>query len=108
MEIQVRTDRALRGGHELATFVGYEIVAGLGACAIRVMSALVELTEDSPTAHGPARLRCKLEVRPHGHAPVVVSRLASSGDAAVRGAVEDMRHVLERMFRRIDGHTGPG
>jgi len=107
MEIQVRTDRALRGGHELATFVGYEIVAGLGACAARVISALVELTEDRATAQGPAGLRCQLEVRPHGHAPVVVSRMAADGDAAVRGAVEDMRHVLERMFRRIDGHTGP-
>jgi len=107
MEIQVSTDRALRGGRELAAFVGYEIVAGLGACADRVISALVELTEDRPTTDSPARLRCQLEVRPHGHAPVIVSRLASDGDTAVRGAVEDMRHVLERMFRRIDGRTGP-
>ncbi len=107
MEIQVRTDRALRGGHELATFVGYEVVAGLGACAVRVISALVELTEDQATTDRPAVLRCQLEVRPHGHAPVIVSRLAADGDAAVRGAVEDMRNVLERMFRRIDGHTGP-
>lgn len=107
MEIQVRTDRALRDGQELATFVGYELVAGLGACATRVLSALVELSEDGTTS-SPSRLRCQLEVWPLDHAPVAVSRLAATGDAAVRGAVEDMRHVLERMFRRIDGHSGPG
>jgi hypothetical protein len=107
MEIQVSTDRALRGGRELAAFVGYEIVAGLGAFADRVISAMVELTEDQSPAEGSTRLRCQLEVRPRGHASVVVSRFAATGDTAVRGAVEDMRHVLERMFNRIDGHTGP-
>jgi hypothetical protein len=108
MEIQVSTDRALKGGRELAAFVGYEVVAGLGAVADRVISALVELTEDESTEEGSSRLRCQLEVRPRGHAPVVVARFAATGDTAVRGAVEDMRRVLERMFNRIDGHTGPG
>ena len=107
MEIQVRTDRALKGGQDLAAFVGYELVAGLGACAVRVLSALVELSEDTPE-HGPSRLRCHLEVRPRDHEPVIVSRLAVSGDAAIRGAVEDMRNVLERMFSRIDGRIGHG
>jgi hypothetical protein len=108
MEIQVSTDRALRGGRELAAFVGYEIVAGLGSFADRVTSALVELTEDKPAPEGSTRLRCQLEVRPLGHAPIVVSRLAATGDTAVRGAVQDLSHVLERMFSRIDGHAGPG
>jgi hypothetical protein len=107
VEIQVRTDRALKGGQDLAAFVGYELVAGLGTCAERVLSALVELTED-PSGDDPSRLRCQLEVWPRDHAPVIVSRLAANGDAAVRGAVEDMRHVLERMFRRIDGRIGHG
>ena len=103
MEIQVRTDRALAAGPELASFVGYEIVAGLGACTARVVSAFVELTQDTSSVRRPGVLCCQLEVRPHGHAPVVVSRFAGDGDAAVRGAVADMRHLLERMFRRIDG-----
>ena len=107
MEIQVLTDRALRGGQDLAAFVGYELLAGLGASADRVLRALVELSEDT-SEQGPSRLRCQLEVWPQDHAPVIVSRLAANGDAAVRGAVEDMRHVLERMFRRIDGRIGHG
>lgn len=108
MEIKVRTDRAMRDGQQLASFVGYEVVAGLGACAARVASALVELTEETTdAARGKPVLRCQLEVWPLGHAPVVVSRLASTGEAAVSGAVADMRHVLERMFRRIDSGGKP-
>lgn len=106
MEIKVRTDRAVRNGQELASFVGYEVVAGLGSCATRVASALVEITDET-TSTVPG-LRCQLEVWPLGHAPVIVSRLAATGEAAVSGAVEDMRHVLERMFRRLDGRPRRG
>jgi hypothetical protein len=103
MEIEVCTDRSVRETGDLASFAGYEVLAGLGPCADRVASARVELSVASTAERGRTRLRCQFEVRPLGHAPLAVSRLAATGDAAVRGAVDDMRHVLERMFRRIDG-----
>jgi hypothetical protein len=103
MDIEVRTDRRVQERGDLARFVGYEVLAGLGPCADRVASARVELSVASTAERGRTRLRCQFEVRPRGHAPLAVSRLAATGDAAVRGAVDDMRHVLERMFRRIDG-----
>ena len=109
MEIQVWADKDLRNSRELASFVGYEIVAGLGSCATRVASALVELTDETAErARGTTSLRCLLEVWPLGHAPVVVSRLSATGEGAVRGAVDDMRHVLERMFSRMDAPDGHG
>jgi len=103
MEIQLRTDRHLRGVEELASFVGFEVVTGLGPCAARVASAHVHLTAESGARTGPPELRCLLEVRPRGHAPLAVTHRAPTNDAAIRGAVDDMRGVLERMFRRIDG-----
>jgi hypothetical protein len=102
MDIEVRTDRSVEERGDLSRFVGYEVLAGLGPCADRVASAQVELTVASTAERGRTRLRCQFEVRPLGHPPLTVSRLAATGDAAVRGAVDDMRHVLERMFRRID------
>lgn len=100
MEIQVWADRPLRAEDELVSLVGTELVAGLGPCAGRVTSACVHVTTDWGF-HGPA-LRCLLEVRPLGHAPLAVTHHASTHDAAVRGAVGDMRGLLDRMFRRID------
>jgi hypothetical protein len=102
MDIVVRADRQVHDTGDLASFVGYEVLAGLGPCADRVASARVELSVARAAERGHTRLRCQFEVRPEDHAPLAVSRLASTGDAAVRGAVDDMRHVLERMFRRID------
>lgn len=101
MEIQVRTDRQLRSGDELASFVGLELLAGLGPCAGRVLAASVHLSTDWNAHDGPA-LRCLLEVRPLGHAPLAVTHHARTHDDAVRAAAGDMRGLLERMFRRID------
>ena len=101
MEIQVRTDRQLPTADDFVSFVGSELLAGLGPCASRVLSACVHLTTDWSARGGPV-LRCLLEVRPLGHAPLAVTHHAATHDGAVRAAVGDMRGVLERMFRRID------
>lgn len=107
MEILVRTDGHLRGQDELFAFVGFEVIAGLGSCASRVGSVHVELSAEGGGRTGPASLRCRLEVRPRGHAPLAVMHRAPTDVDAVRGAVGDMRGVLERMFRRIDVHRTP-
>jgi hypothetical protein len=78
VEIQVSTDRYVLDAERLATFAGYEVVAGLGSCSTRVASATVDVT----TALGPAStraLRCWLEVWPRGHPPFSVCRLGSTG-----------------------------
>lgn len=102
MEIQVRTDRRLLDVEELVAFIGLEVVAGLGPCARRVLSAQVHLIADQVAPHGQPDLRCLLEVCPRDHLPLAVTHRAPTRDAAIRGAIGDMRDVLERMFRRID------
>lgn len=106
MEIQVRTDRRLLHVEELDAFIGFEVVDGLGPCARRVLSAHVHLTVDHFAPRGQPELSCVLEVLPHDHVPLAVTHRAATNAEAVRGAVGDMRDVLERMFRRIDAR-GP-
>jgi hypothetical protein len=103
MDIQVRTDHHVRGKDELISFVMYEVLAGLGPCAHRVTTAHVHLSLENAAATEPKALRCLLEVRPSGHAPLAVMHRATTKDDAVRGAVSDMRGVLERIFARLDG-----
>ena len=43
MEVQVHTDHHVGGREDLISFIGFEVVAGLGPCADRVMSAHVHL-----------------------------------------------------------------
>lgn len=107
MQIQVQTDRHAAGDEKLASFVGFEVLAGLGPCAARVTSACALLTSEESLRPGPAARRCVLEVRPAGHAPLAVSHRATTTEAAIRAAVGDMRGLLERMFRRMDGRVRP-
>lgn len=102
MEIQVRTDRHLLDVEELVSFIGSEVVAGLGPCARRVLSVQVHLTLDHFALRGQPDLSCVLEVLPHDHVPLAVTHRAATDSEAIRGAVGDLRDVLERMFRRID------
>jgi hypothetical protein len=102
MEIQVRTDHHVRGEEELISHVMSEVLAGLGPCVQRVMTAHVHLSAENGPGRGPMALRCLLEVRPSGHAPLAVMHRATTKDDAVRGAVSDMRGVLERIFARLD------
>jgi hypothetical protein len=105
VQIQVQADHDV-GSDELTSLVGFELLAGLGPCAARVTSACAVLTTDG-RYDGPPALRCVLEVRPNGHAPLAVARRAATTDAAVRAAVGDMRGLLERIFRRMDGRVRP-
>lgn len=108
MEIQVRTDQHVKGEEELISYVMSEVLAGLGPCVPRLMTAHVHLSAENGAGRGPMALRCRLEVRPSGHAPLSVMHRASTKDDAVRGAVGDMRGILERIFARLDGGRRPG
>ena len=102
MEIQVRTDYHVDGDESLIAFVEQRVAAGLEPYLLRTSSAQVHLSEESGARKGPADLVCMIEVRPHGHAPVVVRRHAATKDEVVRSAVDGMRVVLDRLFDRLD------
>jgi hypothetical protein len=108
MDIQVRTDYHVNGDATLTDFVKDEVAAGLEPFLARITSAQVHLTEESGARKGPHDLVCMIEVRPTGHAPVVVKRHAATKDDVVRSAVDGMRVVLERLFGRLDDdrHVG--
>jgi hypothetical protein len=107
MDIQVRTDYHVKGDEGLIAYVEGEVASGLEPFARRITTVQVHLGEESGARKGPPELRCAIEVRPTGHAPVAVTRRGSTKDVVLRGAVSDMRTALERLFGRIDApHIG--
>jgi hypothetical protein len=107
MDVQVRTDYHVNGDEGLIAHVRSEVTDGLEPFARRITSVQVHLSEESGARKGPPVLRCVLEVRPTGHAPVVVTRKGTTKDVLLRGAIGDMRKALERTFGRIDApHIG--
>ena len=102
MDIQVRTDYHVNGDAGLIDHVEREVSAGLEPFARRITGAQVHLTEESGARKGPPDLRCVLEVRAAGRAPLAVTSHAATKDAVVRAAITDMRALLERTFGKLD------
>ena len=107
MDIQVRTDYHVDGDQGLIGYVEQEVSGGLEAFSQKITSVQVHLSEESGARKGPHELRCVMEARLGGHAPVVVTRKGGTKDVVVHGATADLRHALERLYGRLDNrHVG--
>ena len=63
----------------------------------------VHLSDENGGKSGPKDKRCKMEARPKGHQPILVSHDADSLTQAVEGAAEKLEHALEHLFGKLRG-----
>ena len=63
----------------------------------------VHLSDENGGKSGPKDKRCKMEARPKGHQPVLVSHDADSLTQAVEGAAQKLEHALEHLFGKLRG-----
>jgi len=61
----------------------------------------VFLSDENGGKSGPNDKRCKMEARPKGHQPLIVTEDADSVDRAVEGAAEKLQHALEHLFGKL-------
>jgi len=103
MKIEVSTDKPIPD-----TVLGQVVAAveaGLARHKERATRAEVHLKNTgggSPTMP----MECKIEVRPAGRDPVVVSHEAASLGEAVAGSAGKMERRLESLFGRLDSTRG--
>ena len=64
---------------------------------------IVHLTDENAGKSGPGDKRCKMEARPKGHQPILVSHDADSLTQAVEGAAQKLEHALEHLFGKLRG-----
>ena len=84
MDIQVRTDYHVNGDEGLIGHVEREVSEGLEPFARRITGAQVHLSEESGARKGPPNLRCVIEVRAAGRAPLAVTSHAATKDAVTK------------------------
>ena len=63
----------------------------------------VHLSDENGGKSGPKDKRCKMEARPKGHQPILVSHDADSLTQAVEGAAQKLEHALEHLFGKLRG-----
>jgi hypothetical protein len=66
----------------------------------------VHLSDQNADRGGAADMRCALEARPAGRAPIAVTHAAATVEEACRGAVSKMRNLLDASFGRTKARRG--
>lgn len=106
MQIQLNTDNNIHGSEELGERIDRELSAALDRFSELLTRIEVHLADESAKRSTGDDLRCVLEARPRGGAPVVVTHHAGSLDDAVRGATDKLVKVLDHHFDRHAAHKG--
>ena len=99
MQVYVHTDNNIDGGSKLTAHVELEIEAVLARFGDRVTRIDVHLSDESAGRPTGADIRCLIESRPAGRAPVTATDDADTLDRALNGAV----HKLSRLLHSYDG-----
>ncbi len=103
MQIQVNTDRNIKGDEALRRQVEEVVKGSLQRFAERITRVEVYLTdEDSRAKSSHNDKRCVMEARLAGLQPVTASHWAESLTQALSGAGDKMARTLDRAIGRLD------
>ncbi|KMN19775.1 HPF/RaiA family ribosome-associated protein [Pseudomonas weihenstephanensis] len=101
MQIQVHCDTHIKNDVRLEEWVKTTVVERLDLFEEDITRVDVFLSDENGGKSGPNDKRCKMEARPKGHQPLIVSEDADSVDRAIEGAAEKLQHALEHLFGKL-------
>lgn len=102
MKVIINTDHNIPLGNNSIAEMESLVESSLEYFESRLTRVEVHLTDGSAGRSTGDDIRCRLEARPEGLNPEIVTDNASSVDAAVSGALQKMTRVLETTFGRLD------
>ncbi len=106
MQIEITTDHNIEFGPHLREEVTADVEARLARFRDRLTRVELHLGDDNGAKAGPADKKCAVEARPAGQKPVGVTHHAASLNAAWRGALRKLEHLLDHRFGKLDHHKG--
>ena len=101
MQIQVHCDKHIKNDVRLEEWVNTTVKDRLDLFEEDITRVDVFLSDENGGKSGPNDKRCKMEARPKGHQPLIVSEDADSVDRAIEGAAEKLQHALEHLFGKL-------
>jgi len=101
MQVQLNTDKHIKGDDALAGWVERELKDKLARHREHITRVEVHLSDASPTRHGPDDKCCKLEARLTGRQPVLASHEAATVAEAFRGALDKLLRVIDTQLGRV-------
>ena len=101
MQIQVHCDKHIKNDVRLEEWVDTTVKDRLDLFEEDITRVDVFLSDENGGKSGPNDKRCKMEARPKGHQPLIVTEDADSVDRAGEGAAEKLQHALEHLFGKL-------
>jgi len=106
MQVQLNTDKHIRGDESLAAWVEGELKDRLRRFSDHVTRVEVHLSDINGVRSGDKDKRCKLEARLAGRQPVAVSHDAGKTAEAVQGAIDKLLRMLDTDLGRLRDAQG--
>ena len=102
MQVQVNTGNGVQNKDTLERWAVDFLNETLSRFKQELTRVEVQLTDDSRGKKGGEDMRCMLEARLTGYAPVAVNHNAESMDDAFRGATTKLIHAIEHVIGKLD------
>ncbi len=106
MQVQLNTDKNIQGDETLAAWIDTELKSKLARFRDHITRVEVHLSDANAGRGGDNDKRCKLEARPAGRDPVVVSHDAPKTGDAIRGAIDKLQRALDTAVGRARDNHG--
>ena len=101
MQIQVSTDRNIRGHEALVTRTQASVEAALSRFSSRITRVEVHLSDENGAQKGgDDDMRCVVEVRMEGRQPIAVTHQAATMVQAIDGATDKLERKLDSVVGR--------
>jgi hypothetical protein len=97
MKILFNTDKTIQTDERHRDFFSDQIAEEIDPYQSHITRIAVHVTDQNGKKDGINDIRCLLEARLEGRQPIAVSDQADTIEAAVSGATEQLRTVLETM-----------
>ena len=104
MDIQVSTDNNIQGDLRVAEVAENAVKNDLGHMSDWLTRVEVHLKDQNADKKGPENIRCTIEARPRGLAPLAASAEAVDIPAALKGAAVKLRGRLQSLHAKRDPH----
>ena len=101
MQIQINTDRHIKGHETFTEKIKKEIESALSRISSHITRVEVHLSDENGDKSGQDDKRCVMEARLEGRQPIAVTHQAATVDKAVEGAIEKMFRLLESTLDRL-------
>ncbi|GAA1041424.1 HPF/RaiA family ribosome-associated protein [Virgisporangium ochraceum] len=106
MQIQVHTDKYVTVSDGLVQHLEEQLESSLSRFSGQIDRVEVHVSDEKAGGPGPSDMRCVMETRPAGKAPLAVTNHAETVGEACTGAVHKLKTLVENRYAKTKDHKG--